>query len=133
MTVPATLAGVVYTESLPFKESYKDFHIYVLQIQTTRILSICLCEPFGSFLIDYFAFKLLTIDPTDPAYKKKVEIDIKNDSSRSSNTDKATICPSDHEKYHDGPQNKVEEDDHAHETIIHHEDHHDLIVETPFQ
>ena len=28
-----------------------------------------MCEPIGSFLIDQFAQKLLTIDPSDPAYK----------------------------------------------------------------
>ena len=44
--------------------------MYGLQIQTTCILAICVCEPIGSFLIDQFAPKLLTIDPSDPAYVK---------------------------------------------------------------
>jgi len=69
-TVPATLAGVVLTEATALGEKYADYQIYGLQIQTTAILSICVCEPIGSFLIDQFAPKLLTIDPSDPAYKK---------------------------------------------------------------
>ena len=75
-TVPATLAGVIYTESLPLGDSYKDLQTYGLQIQTTCILAICVCEPIGSFLIDQFAQKLLTIDPSDPAYVKNINEDV---------------------------------------------------------
>ena len=82
-TVPATLAGVIYTESLPLGEAYKDMQTYGLQIQTTCILAICVCEPIGSFLIDQFAPKLLTIDPSDPAYIKDISEDAeKKDASQ---------------------------------------------------
>ena len=74
-TVPATLAGVIYTESLQLGEAYKDMQTYGLQIQTTCILAICVCEPIGSFLIDQFAPKVLTIDPSDPAYVKDINED----------------------------------------------------------
>lgn len=72
-TVPATLAGVIYTESLSLGNAYEDMQTFGLQIQTTCILAICVCEPIGSFLIDQFAPKLLTIDPSDPAYIKNIE------------------------------------------------------------
>lgn len=67
-TVPATVASVVYTESLAKGAGWEDYQAFGLNIQTTTILSIILCEPIGSFLIDQFAPKLLTIDPSDPAY-----------------------------------------------------------------
>lgn len=79
-TVPATLAGVVLTEATALGSEYKDYQIFGLQIQTTTILSIIVCEPIGSFLIDQFAPKLLTIGPNDPAAvvlddeKKKTEM-----------------------------------------------------------
>ena len=75
-TVPATLAGVIYTESLALGDAYKDIQTYGLQIQTTCILAICVCEPVGSFLIDQFAPKYLTIDPSDPAYIKNIGDDV---------------------------------------------------------
>ena len=71
-TVPATLAGVIYTESLAMGDAYKDIQTYGLQIQTTCILAICVYQPMGSFLIDQFAPKFLTIDPSDPAYVKNI-------------------------------------------------------------
>ncbi len=67
-TVPATLASVVYTDSLAKGAGWEDYQAFGLNIQTTTILSIIICEPIGSFLIDQFAPKLLTIDPSDPAY-----------------------------------------------------------------
>ena len=51
-TVPATLAGVVYTEASALGMQYKDYQTFGLQIQTTAILAIIVCEPIGSFLID---------------------------------------------------------------------------------
>jgi NhaP-type Na+/H+ or K+/H+ antiporter len=67
-TVPATLASVVYTDSLAKGAGWEDYQAFGLNIQTTTILSIIICEPIGSFLIDQFAPKLLTIDPSDSAY-----------------------------------------------------------------
>ena len=49
-----------------------------MQIQTTCILAICVCEPLGSFLIDQFAPKLLTIDPSDPAHVKEIDEEVKD-------------------------------------------------------
>ena len=72
-TVPATLAGVVFTEASALGSEYADYQVFGLQIQTTAILAIIVCEPIGSFLIDQFAEKLLTIDPSDPAYVKDVD------------------------------------------------------------
>lgn len=87
-TVPATLAGVVYTDALALGIQYQDYQSYGLQIQTTAILSIIVCEPIGSFLIDQFAAKLLTIDPSDPAYKNgAVEDDTKKDVGKSQQTE----------------------------------------------
>ena len=80
-TVPATLAGVIFTEAKALGDQYKDYQSFGLQIQTTAILSIIVCEPIGSFVIDQFATKLLTIDPSDPAFPKEaaVEDDPKNE------------------------------------------------------
>ncbi len=87
-TVPATLAGVIYTEASALGIQYQDYQSYGLQIQTTTILSIIVCEPIGSFLIDQFAAKLLTIDPSDPAFKKgAVEDDAKKEVGKSQQTD----------------------------------------------
>ena len=72
-TVPATLAGVVFTEASALGDQWKDYQSFGLQIQTTCILSIIVCEPLGSFVIDQFATKLLTIDPSDPAFPKEAE------------------------------------------------------------
>ena len=66
-TVPATLASVVYNDVLA--SGWKDKQVFGLNIQTTTILGIMVCEPIGAFLIDQFAPKLLTIDPSDPAFK----------------------------------------------------------------
>jgi hypothetical protein len=51
-TVPATLAGVIFTEASALGIEYQDYQSFGLQIQTTTILSIIVCEPIGSFLID---------------------------------------------------------------------------------
>jgi hypothetical protein len=51
-TVPATLAGVIFTEASALGIQYQDYQSFGLQIQTTTILSIIVCEPIGSFLID---------------------------------------------------------------------------------
>lgn len=69
-TVPATLAGVIFTEACALGDNYKDYQQFGLIIQTTAILSIVICAPIGSFLIDQLAPKLLTIDPSDPAAKE---------------------------------------------------------------
>ena len=69
-TVPATLAGAMFTEAYALGDNYKDYQQFGLFIQTTTILSIIVCEPIGSFLIDQFAPKLLSIDPSDPAAKQ---------------------------------------------------------------
>ncbi len=62
-TVPATLAGVMLTEATALGPNYKDYQVYGLQIQTTTILAIIVCEPLGSFLVDYFVPKFFTLDP----------------------------------------------------------------------
>ena len=49
-TVPATLASVVYNDVLA--SGWKDKQVFGLNIQTTTILSIMVCEPIGAFLID---------------------------------------------------------------------------------
>lgn len=51
-TVPATLASVVYTDSKALGADYLEYQQWGLNIQTTTILSIIVCEPIGSFLID---------------------------------------------------------------------------------
>ena len=75
-TVPATLAGIIYNESLALGDEYKDYQTYGLQIQTTCILAIFVCLPIGTFVIDHFAPKFLTIDPSDPAYVKNIGDDV---------------------------------------------------------
>jgi hypothetical protein len=62
-TVPATLASAIFTEAKSMGSQYSTLQEYGLNIQTTAILSIIVCEPIGSFLIDQFAPKLLSIDP----------------------------------------------------------------------
>ena len=87
-TVPATLAGVIFTEASALGIQYQDYQSFGLQIQTTTILSIIVCEPIGSFLIDQFAEKLLTIDPSDPAFKKgEVEDDTKKEVGKQQQTE----------------------------------------------
>ncbi len=49
-TVPATLASVIYNEALA--SGWTDKQVFGLDIQTTTILSIMVCEPLGAFLID---------------------------------------------------------------------------------
>jgi NhaP-type Na+/H+ or K+/H+ antiporter len=51
-TVPATLASVIYTESKAMGAQYSELTTFGLNIQTTTILAIIVCEPIGSFLID---------------------------------------------------------------------------------
>ncbi len=68
-TVPATLASVIYTEALAHGAGWEEYVVYGNDIQTTTILAIIVCEPIGSFLIDQFAPKLLSIGPDDPIRK----------------------------------------------------------------
>jgi hypothetical protein len=58
-TVPATLAGIMYTEAKT-KDGYEEYVHYGITIQTTTILAIICCEPIGAFLIDTFGPRLLT-------------------------------------------------------------------------
>ncbi len=59
-TVPATLAGLMLTESIALGPNYHDYQVYGLQIQTTTILAIIICEPLGAFLIDLLVPKFFT-------------------------------------------------------------------------
>ena len=61
-TVPAALAGVIYSESKLRGPGYEDYMQYGLIIQTTTILSIIFCEPIGAFLVDTFAPKMLALN-----------------------------------------------------------------------
>ena len=76
-TVPATLAGVIYNEALSLGDTYKDYQHFGLQIQTTCILSIFVCVLIGTFSIDHFAPKLLTIDKGDSAVDKSNDLEKK--------------------------------------------------------
>jgi len=58
--VPATLAGIMLTESTALGPNYLDYQVYGLQIQTTTILAIIICEPLGAFLIDLLVPKFFT-------------------------------------------------------------------------
>jgi hypothetical protein len=71
-TVPATLAGVIYTEAKS-KPGYEEYEQYGLYIQTTAILAIIFCEPTGSFLIDLLAKKLLTQDKAGQIALKDID------------------------------------------------------------
>ena len=60
LTVPATLAGVVYNEATSV-DGLDDYEHYGLQIQTTTILVVLFTAPIATFLIDTFAPRLLTV------------------------------------------------------------------------
>ena len=90
-TVPATLASVVYTESLAKGAAWEDYQAFGLNIQTTTILSIIICEPLGSFLIDQFAPKLLSIGRDDPAFVSALEEDFEKEGKKVKQPDHLTL------------------------------------------
>jgi hypothetical protein len=50
------------------------------------------CEPIGSFLIDHYAPKLLTIDPKDPAYvKSNIDAEESKDEAHKNSTVKVDV------------------------------------------
>ena len=79
-TVPATLASIVYTEANSRGSTWSDIQTFGLNIQTTTILSIMVCEPIGSWVIDQFAPKLLSIDLDDLTAKQQAIEVAKKDS-----------------------------------------------------
>ena len=76
-TVPATLAGLMLTESTSLGPNYKDYQVYGLQIQTTTILAIIICEPLGAFLIDLLVPKFFTKSDLEEKADPSVVISIR--------------------------------------------------------
>ena len=74
--VPATLAGIMLTESTALGPNYLDYQVYGLQIQTTTILAIIICEPLGAFLIDLVVPKFFTKSEQDEKPESSVVISI---------------------------------------------------------
>lgn len=70
-TTVATVASVIYTESLAKSDEYAEYKTWGLQIQTTCILIVVIQSLIGPFLIDFLGPRLLQqqikVNPNVPA------------------------------------------------------------------